>query len=85
MKEEYKQAAFELVEKILIDNNVYSEIYTYVLEYINKTLHEYFEDYYDAHFGNIEDFIQNTSEFPKIHLTWIEGLNKLKEKYERGV
>lgn len=82
---DYKQAAFELAEKILMDYNIYSEIYMYILEYLNKTLHEYFVDYYDAHFGSIENFIQNTSKFPKANLIWIEGLNNLKKKYERGV
>lgn len=84
-KEEYKQAAFELVEKILLDYNIYSETYTTVVRCTNKTLYEYFESYYNSKDGNVEDFIQNAPPFPNAHKTWVEGLNQLKKKYERGV
>lgn len=85
MREEYKEAAFELVEKILMDYNIYSETYTSVLRCVNKTLYEYFEYYYDSQCGNIENFIHNTPNFPNVHNVWVEGLNQLKKKYERGI
>ena len=82
MKEEYKQAVFELVEKILIKYNAYSQIYIYCVEFCNKTLHEYFEEYYDKHDGKIDGFIRDSSKYPEVYPEWINGLINLRHKYK---
>lgn len=82
MNEEYKEAAFKLVEEILINNNVYSQVYAHILYFYEETLYEYFKNYYDNNSGNIENFLINTDRFPENNRIWREGLEKLKEKYK---
>lgn len=77
MREEYKQAAFELFEELLIKYDLYSQITTQLFEY-KETLREFFDNYYSLHSGDLNNFITLYG----IYSEWINGLIKLREKYK---
>lgn len=77
MKEEYKKAAFELFEELLIKYDLYSQITTQLFEY-KETLWEFFDNYYSLHSGDLNNFIT----LHGIYSEWINGLIKLREKYK---
>lgn len=80
MKEEYRKAAFELFEELLIKYNLYSQFTTELFNWRNETLLEYFNMYFDLHCGDLNNFIWSGES--DIYSEWINGLIKLREQYK---
>lgn len=80
MTEEYKQAAFELFEELLIKYNLYSQFTIQVFDLFKETLQEFFNNCFSSNSGNIDNFFSNCEY--RIYSEWYNSLIKLKEKYK---
>lgn len=81
MKEEYRKAAFELFEELLIKYDLYSQITINTLTFYKRTLSEFFDYYYNTHCGDIHKIFACYGRF-NLEREWIEELCKLREKYK---
>lgn len=83
MSEKYREEITSLFEKFLLDNNIYSQFATYILEHGKMSLSELFEHFFRV--SSIYKFPDVLicyygfhNRYPFIHTKWYECVEKYK-------
>lgn len=82
---DYKEELFNTLEQFLLDNDIYSQFTTYVLEHFKLSLSEFFDNYFIYSRGSVSYLFYNYWRDSALHKKWIRIAIEIEKKYERGV
>lgn len=82
---DYKEELFNTLEQFLLDNNIYSEFTTYILEHFRLSLSEFFDNYFEYCRGNIYYLFYNHWNNLDIHKKWFRIAVDLRLKYDKRI
>ena len=86
MSEEYKEEIISLFEKFLLDNNLYSQFVTYILEKGNMSMNDLFNHFFSTNLtykypATLICYWGFHNRYPFIYSKWFECVAKYKEEH----
>lgn len=82
---DYKEELFNTLEQFLLDNNIYSEFTTYILEHFRLSLSEFFDNCFAYNGRTIYYLFYNHWNNLDIHKKWFRIAVDLRLKYDRRI